>query len=78
MLNFVEIEKLFLMQKAKCSYNKTQGFPHDPTKLAISSILRPEDDLIVTFGQNFKKVVSFEDIVHLHGEENIVTYEDFD
>ena len=61
-----------------CSYNKTQVYPHDPTKLAIHSILRPEDDLISNYGQAFKKTVSFDDIVQFIDEENIVTYVDFD
>ena len=61
-----------------CSYNKTQVSPHDPTKLAYHSILRPEDDLISNCGQTFKKTVSFDDIVHFLDEENIVTYVDFD
>ena len=61
-----------------CSYNKTQVSPHDPTKLAIHSILRLEDDLISNCGQCFKKNVSFDDIVHFIDEENIVTYVDFD
>ena len=60
-----------------CSYNKTQISPYDPTKLEIHSILRPEDDLISYCGQNFKKTVSFDDIVHFI-DENIVTYVDFD
>ena len=60
-----------------CSYNKNQVCPYDPTKLAIHSILRPEDDLISNGGQNFRKIVSFDDIVHFIYEENIVTYEDF-
>ena len=61
-----------------CSYNKTQVSPHDPTKLAILSILRPEDDFISNCGQIFKKTVSFDDIVHFIDEEDIVTYVDFD
>ena len=60
------------------NYNKTEVSPHDPTKLAIHSILRPEVDLISNCGQNFKKTVSFDDIVYLIDEENIVTYEHFD
>ena len=52
--------------------------PYDPTKLAIHSILRPEDDLLSNYGQNFKKIVSFGDILHFIDEENIVTYVDFD
>ena len=61
-----------------CSYKKTQVSPYDPTKLAIHSILRPEDNFISNCGQNFKKTISFDDIVHFIGEEDIVTYEDFD
>ena len=40
--------------------------------------MRPEDDLISNCGQNFKKTVSFDDIVHFINEEDIVTYDDFD
>ena len=47
-------------------------------KLSIHSILRPEDDLLSNCGQNFKKPVSFDDIVQFIDEENIVTYVDFD
>ena len=61
-----------------CSYNKTQVSPYDPTKLAIHSILRPEDDLISNCGPNIKKTVSFDDVVHFIDEENMVTYVDFD
>ena len=61
-----------------CSYNRTQVSPHDPTKLAIQSILRPEDDLISNCGQNFRMTVSFDDILHFIDEENIVTHVDFD
>ena len=61
-----------------CSYNQTQVSPHDPTKLAIHFILRPEDDLVPNCGQTFKKTVSFDDIVHFPDEENIVIYVDFD
>ena len=61
-----------------CSYNETQVSPHDPTKLAIRSILRPEGDLISNFGQTFKKTVCFDDILHFFDEENIVAYVDFD
>ena len=61
-----------------CSYIKTQVFPIDPTKLAIHSILRPEDDLISNCGQNFKKTVPFDDIVHFIDEENNVSYKNFD
>ena len=61
-----------------CSYNKSQVCPYDPIKLAIHSVLRPEDDLISNCGQKFKKTVSFDDILHFIDEENIVTSEDFD
>ena len=46
MLNFVEIEQIFPLQEAMCSYKKIQVSPYDPTKLAIHSILRPDADLI--------------------------------
>ena len=59
------------------NYHKTQVSPYDPTKLAFHSILRPEDDLITNFGQNFKKTVSFDDIVLFSDVKNIVTYVDF-
>ena len=61
-----------------CSYNKTQVSPYDPTKLAIHSILDPEDNLVSNCGQNFEKIFSFDGIVHFIDAENIVTYEDFD
>ena len=77
-LDFVEIEKVFALQEAMCSYNKTQVSPCDPTKIAIYSILRPEDDLISNCGQKLKKFVTFDDIVHLIDKENIVTYENLD
>ena len=60
------------------SYNKTQASPYDPTKLAIHSILRPEDDLISNCGPNVKKIASFDDVVHFIDEENMVTDVDFD
>ena len=78
MHKFVEIEIFFPSQEAMCSYNKTQVSPYDPTKLAIHSILRPEDHLISNCGQNFRKIVSFDDIVHFIDAEDIVTYEKFD
>ena len=61
-----------------CSYIKTQVSAYDPTKLAIHSILRPEDDLISNFAPSVKKTVSFDDVVHFIDEENMVTYVDFD
>ena len=75
---FVEIEYFFPSQETMYNYNKSGLSPYDPTKLAIHSILRPEDDLISNFGSNFKKTVSSDDVVHFSDEENIVTYVDFD
>ena len=60
------------------NYNKSVLSPYDPTKLAIHSILRPEDDLISNCGPNLKKTVSFDDVVHFIDEENVVSYVDFD
>ena len=60
------------------NYNKSVISLYDPTKLAIHSILRPEDDLISNCGPNLKKTVSFDDVVHFIDEENMVTYVDFD
>ena len=60
------------------NYNKSVLSPYDLTKLSIHSILRPEDDLISNFGPNLKKTVSFDDVVHFIGEENMVTEVDFD
>ena len=59
-----------------CSHNETQVSLYDPRKLAIHSILRPEDDLLSNRGQNFEKTVSFDGILHVI-DENIVTYVDF-
>ena len=60
------------------NYNKSVFSTYDPTKLAIHSILRPEDDLISNCGPNLKKTVSFDDVVHFIDEENTVTYVVFD
>ena len=60
------------------NYNKSRISPYDPTKLAIHSILRPEDDFISNCGPNVKKTVSFDDVVHFIDKGNIVTYVDFD
>ena len=60
------------------NYSKSVLSPYDPTKLAIHSILRPEDDLISNCGPNLKKTVSFDDVVHFLDEENMVTYVYFD
>ena len=58
--------------------NESGLSPYGPTKLAIHSILRPEDDLISNCGPNVKKTVSFDDVVHFLDKENIVTYVDSD
>ena len=60
------------------NYNKSVLSPYDPTKIAIHSILRPEDDLISNCGPNLKKTVSSDNVVHFIHEENMVTYVDFD
>ena len=59
------------------NYNKSVLSPYNPTKLANRSALRPEDDLISTFGPNVRKTVSFDNVVHFIDEENMVTYVDF-
>ena len=56
------------------NYNKSVLSPYDPTKLAIHSILRPEDDLITNCGPNLKKTVPFDDVVHFIDEKNSVIY----
>ena len=60
------------------NYNKSVLLLYDPTKLAIHSILRPEEDLISNCGPRVKKTVSFDDVVHFIDKENMVTYADFD
>ena len=76
--NLSKSNKFFLHKKRCAATIKTQVSPYDPTKLAIHSILRPEDDLISKCGQNFTKTISLVDIVHFIDEEDIVTYEEFD
>ena len=60
------------------NYNKSGLSPYDSTKLAIHSILRPEDDLISSCGPDVRKTVSFDDVVHFIDKENVVTYINFD
>ena len=60
------------------NYNKSGLPPYDLTKVAIDSILRPEDDLISNFGPDVRKTVPFDDVVHFIDEDNIVTYINFD
>ena len=59
-----------------CNFKKTQVSLFDSRKLAIHFILRPEDDLVSNCGHNFKKIVSFNAIVHSIHVETIVTYVD--
>ena len=66
------------MQETIYNYNKYVLSPYDPTKLAILSILRLEDDLISKCGPKVKKTVSFNDIVHFIDEENMMTSVDFE
>ena len=66
------------MQETTYNYNKSGLSAYDSTKLAIHSVLGPEDNLISNCGPNVKKMVSFDDLVHFIDEENIVTYVDFD
>ena len=75
---FVEIELLFPLQETMYNYNKSVLSPYNPTKPAIHSVLRPEDDFVSNCGTNVKKSVSFDDVVHLIDEDNMVTYVDFD
>ena len=60
------------------NYKKSVLSRYDPTKLAIHSFLRLENDPISNCGPNVKKTVSFDDAVHFIDEENMVTYVDFD
>ena len=60
------------------NYNKSVLAPFDRTKLAIHSILRPEDDPMSNCSPNVKRSVSFDDVVHFIDEEIMVTYVDFD
>ena len=60
------------------NYNKSGPSPCDLTKLAIHSILCPEDDLISNCGPSVRRTVSFADVVHFIDEENIVIYVNFD
>ena len=79
MLNFFSNLSTFpFLHEGMYKYNKTKDSLHDPTKLAIHFILRPEVDLISNCCHIFKKMVSLDDMVHFIDEENIVTYVDFD
>ena len=60
------------------NYITTQGSPHDPSKLAIHSILRAENDLIPNCGHRFRRTLSFGYRLHFIDEENIVSYVSFD
>ena len=75
---FVEIELLFPLKETMYNYNKSVLSPYNPTKPAIHSVSRPENDFVSNCGPNDKKIVSFDDVVHLIDEDNMVTYVDFD
>ena len=60
------------------NYSKSLLSPYEPTKLAICSILRPEDDLISYCGPKNETIVSFDDVEHFIDEENMVIDVDFD
>ena len=60
------------------NYNKSVLSPYYPTKLAIESLLRPEDDPVLNCGPNVKLIASFDDAVHFIDNENMVTDVDFD
>ena len=61
-----------------CNYEKKQVSRHHPTQLKNCSVLRPRDNLITNCGQSFKNISSFDDIVYLNDEENIMTFVDTD
>ena len=53
------------------NYKQSGLSPYDPTKLAIHSILRPEDDPISNYGPNVKKTVSFDEVVYFIDERTL-------
>ena len=59
------------------NYIEIKDSPYDPTKLAVHPFLHPENDFISNFGHIFEKTVSFDDMLHLIGEENILIFVDF-
>ena len=60
------------------NYNKSVLSPYDPTKLAVHSILPPEDDLILNCCKNFRKNVPFDYNLHFIDDENMVSSVDND
>ena len=79
MLNFCREETLFsFLHEAMYSYKETQESPYAPLKLAVHSILCPENDPLSNCGHNFKKTVPFDDMVQFIDEEKIVTHAIFD
>ena len=48
----------FSLCRKRCATTMKSKSLYDSTKLAIHSTLRPEDDLLSNWGQNFKKTVS--------------------
>ena len=72
------LDRFSLIYETKFNYKSTQTSLYDSTELAIHSLLPPEFDVIPNCGDNFKKTVSFNDMVHLIDEENTVTKGDPD
>ena len=68
------INTVHYLDKMMYSYKSTQDFFYHPTKLAIHSFMRREFDFSSNYGHNFKKTVSFVNIVLFTDHENIVTY----
>ena len=66
------------MHAALYNYKETHDSPYDTAKLTIHFLLRPEIDLTSNFANNSQKTVSFDHMVHIIDEQNIVTKVDFD
>ena len=57
------MERFLPFHKAMFNYIAAQDSLYDPTRLAYCAFLHPEVDLSSDCGENFKKTVSFDDIV---------------
>ena len=55
----------------KC--NSTQECTYDPTKFSFQSFLNTEVNCLTQPGENFKKLVSFDDVMHLADKKTIVS-----
>ena len=75
---FFGSEPFFFPHESTYSYNWNQDSPYDPAKLLIHLFSAPKLIFFSNFGQSWKTTVCFDDIVHFIGEENIMTYADFD